>query len=74
LQVDNADIQAIHWSPLGSHLLTWQRPIKDSDKGNLIVWNAKSGEEVSRFNQKIYSKEVCFNNLDEEEVTYGLFI
>lgn len=58
LEVANAGIQAIAWSPLGSHLLTWQRPQKDSELGNLIVWNATTGAEVARFNQKSYSRDV----------------
>lgn len=58
LEVANPGIHAIAWSPLGSHLLSWQRPVKDSELGNLIVWDAVSGAEVARFNQKSYSRDV----------------
>ncbi|KAF1322201.1 Eukaryotic translation initiation factor 2a, partial [Globisporangium splendens] len=57
LEVSNPGIQAIAWSPLGSHLLTWQRPQKEAEQGNLIVWNATTGAEVARFNQKSYSRD-----------------
>ncbi|TYZ63585.1 hypothetical protein PybrP1_010879 [[Pythium] brassicae (nom. inval.)] len=57
LKVANPGIQALAWSPLGTHVLTWQRPVKDSELGNLIVWNAVSGAEVARFNQKSYSRD-----------------
>ncbi|CEG42641.1 eukaryotic translation initiation factor 2a [Plasmopara halstedii] len=57
IEVANAGIHAVAWSPLGSQLLTWQRPQKDSDLGNLIVWDAATGSEVARFNQKSYSRD-----------------
>ncbi|TMW66739.1 hypothetical protein Poli38472_014051 [Pythium oligandrum] len=57
LQVSNPGIQAIAWSPLGSHLLSWQRPQKDQTEGNLIVWRVADGQAVARFNQKNYSKD-----------------
>ncbi|CAK4712508.1 hypothetical protein LEN26_003295 [Aphanomyces euteiches] len=57
-QVSNAGIQAAAWSPLGSQLVTWQRPVKDAtDGGNLIVWDAKNGSIIARFNQKTYSRD-----------------
>lgn len=63
LQVANPGIQAVAWSPLGSHVLTWERPQKESaNGGNLIVWNASTGQEVSRFNQKSYSRDVRLLN------------
>ncbi|KAG4059936.1 hypothetical protein PC123_g5167 [Phytophthora cactorum] len=55
--VANPGIHAVAWSPLGSHLLTWQRPQKDSDLGNLIVWDAATGKEVARFNHKSYTRD-----------------
>lgn len=58
LEVVNPGIQALAWSPLGTHLLTWQRPVKDSPVGNLVVWDAASGAEVARFHQKSYSRDV----------------
>lgn len=62
MQVANAGIQAVAWSPLGSHLLTWQRPQKaegDAEqRGNLIVWNATTGERAADFPQKSYSRDV----------------
>lgn len=60
--VANPGIQAIAWSPLGSHLLSWQRPQKDSELGNLVVWNVANGEAVARFNQKTVSKDVSRNS------------
>ncbi|KAF4038666.1 Eukaryotic translation initiation factor eIF2A [Phytophthora infestans] len=56
-EVANAGIHAVSWSPLGSHLLTWQRPQKESDLGNLIVWDAATGKEVARFNHKAYTRD-----------------
>ncbi|CAI5722444.1 unnamed protein product [Hyaloperonospora brassicae] len=38
----NPGIQAVAWSPLGSHLLTWQRPQKESDLGNLVAWGKRA--------------------------------
>jgi hypothetical protein len=58
VEVANPGIQAIAWSPLGSHLLSWQRPQKDQELGNLIVWKVATGEAVARFNQKTISKDV----------------
>ncbi|GMF12945.1 unnamed protein product [Phytophthora lilii] len=55
--VANPGIHAVAWSPLGSHLLTWQRPRKDSELGNLIVWDAATGNEVARFNHKSYTRD-----------------
>ncbi|CAI5744114.1 unnamed protein product [Peronospora destructor] len=57
VDVANSGIHAVAWSPLGSHLLTWQRPQKDSNLGNLIVWDAATGKVVARFNQKSYSRD-----------------
>ncbi|KAG2520853.1 hypothetical protein JM16_006561 [Phytophthora kernoviae] len=57
VDVANPGIQAVAWSPLGTQLLTWQRPQKDSDLGNLIVWDAVSGRDVARFNQKSYTRD-----------------
>jgi uncharacterized protein with WD repeat len=57
-EVTNPGVHAVSWSPLGSHLLTWQRPQKDSDLGNLIVWDVATGKEVARFNQKSYTRDV----------------
>ncbi|OWZ05265.1 Eukaryotic translation initiation factor 2A, partial [Phytophthora megakarya] len=57
VEVTNPGIHAVAWSPLGSQLLTWQRPHKDSDLGNLIVWDAVTGKEVARFNHKAYTRD-----------------
>uniref|UniRef100_M4BHQ5 Eukaryotic translation initiation factor 2A n=1 Tax=Hyaloperonospora arabidopsidis (strain Emoy2) TaxID=559515 RepID=M4BHQ5_HYAAE len=57
VDVANPGIHVVAWSPLGSHLLTWQRPQKDSDLGNLIVWDAVTGKEVARFKQKSYTRD-----------------
>ncbi|KAG6621255.1 Eukaryotic translation initiation factor 2A [Phytophthora cinnamomi] len=57
VEVENPGIHAVAWSPLASHLLTWQRPQKDSDLGNLIVWDATTGKEVARFNHKSYTRD-----------------
>jgi translation initiation factor 2A len=58
----NPGIQAVAWSPLGSHLLTWQRPQKAEEgveqRGNLIVWDAASGRRVTDFPQRSYSRDV----------------
>lgn len=51
-------IYAVAWSPRGSHLVTWQRPQKGSELGNLIVWDAATGNELARFNQKTYTRDV----------------
>ncbi|CAH0480102.1 unnamed protein product [Peronospora belbahrii] len=57
VNVTNPGIHAVSWSPLGSHLLTWQRPQKDSERGNLIVWDAATGKDVARFHQTSYSRD-----------------
>lgn len=57
VEVANPGVLALAWSPLGSHLLTWQRPQKDSELGNLIVWDALTGDEVARFNHKSYTRD-----------------
>ena len=65
VDVANPGIHAVAWSPLGSHLLTWQRPQKDSDLGNLVVWDALTGQEVARFKQKSYTRDVRGTLIDE---------
>ncbi|OQR91750.1 eukaryotic translation initiation factor 2A [Achlya hypogyna] len=57
VEVTNPGIQAAAWSPLGSQLVTWQRPVKDSTEGNLIVWDVATGSTIARFNQKTYSRD-----------------
>ncbi|ETV78501.1 hypothetical protein H257_08018 [Aphanomyces astaci] len=59
VQASNPGIQAAAWSPLGTHLVTWQRPVKDAPptEGNLIVWDTTSGSIIARFSQKTYSRE-----------------
>lgn len=49
-------IQAVAFSPLGSFLVTWERP--SHPEGNLIVWEVKTGRIVARYSQKTYSKAV----------------
>lgn len=56
-EVANPGIHAVAWSPLGSQLLTWQRPQKDSDAGNLIVWDAATGQDLARFHHKSYTRD-----------------
>ncbi|KAF0700205.1 Aste57867_9259 [Aphanomyces stellatus] len=59
VQVTNAGVQAVAWSPLSTQVVTWQRPVKDAapTEGNLIVWDATNGSIVARFSQKTYSRD-----------------
>ncbi|OQR94137.1 eukaryotic translation initiation factor 2A [Thraustotheca clavata] len=57
LEVTNPGIQAAAWSPLSTQLVTWQRPVKDSTEGNLIVWDISNGTIIARFNQKSYTRD-----------------
>ncbi|KDO26016.1 hypothetical protein SPRG_08669 [Saprolegnia parasitica CBS 223.65] len=57
VEVANPGIQAVAWSPLATQLVTWQRPVKDSTEGNLIVWDVSNGSIVARFNQKTYTRD-----------------
>ncbi|KAI9916732.1 hypothetical protein PsorP6_016965 [Peronosclerospora sorghi] len=57
LNVEHPGIHAIAWSPRGSYLLTWQRPQKDVNLGNLIVWDVTTGKEVDRFHHKSYTRD-----------------
>lgn len=51
-QVDAPGARAVHFSPLGTYLLTWQPPSKSVDgerpPGNLVVWSTASWAEELR--------------------------
>lgn len=53
-------VAKIMFSPKNTFLLTWERWTKDkqaSNKGNLIVWNLKTGTQVVSFVQKTVDDE-----------------
>eukprot|EP00903_Cladosiphon_okamuranus_P016168 g14921.t1 len=54
--VDAPGARAVHFSPLGTYLLTWQPPSKSVDgerpPGNLVVWSTASWSEALRVSQK----------------------
>lgn len=56
-QVEHEGIQALAISPCATHAVTWEKYDKEGE-GNLIIWSLSSGEIVSRFVQKIYSKRL----------------
>eukprot|EP01027_Heterolobosea_sp_BB2_P006199 GEZU01009394.1.p1 GENE.GEZU01009394.1~~GEZU01009394.1.p1 ORF type:complete len:690 (-),score=234.09 GEZU01009394.1:63-2132(-) len=51
-------VSAIAFSPSNTFMVTWRRPLNENerkeqeDKGNLSVWDVKTGKEVGRFVQK----------------------
>ncbi|CAM9941405.1 unnamed protein product, partial [Laminaria digitata] len=51
-RVEAAGIRAVHFSPLGTYLLTWQPPSKSVDgerpPGNLVVWSTATWSEELR--------------------------
>ena len=67
MEVAHPGIVAMTFSPLGTSLLTWQRPQKAGDgggggggggaTGNLIVWTVASGAIAARFNQRSFRKD-----------------
>lgn len=42
------------FSPLGSYLLTWSRPVIGVSVPNLVVYQVRSGERVAAFHQKLF--------------------
>jgi uncharacterized protein with WD repeat len=51
-------VKAMHFSPRGRYLLTWQNPRKAVEgegraPGNLVVWEIATGAEVLRLTQKL---------------------
>ncbi len=56
LQVPNNITVDMSFSPLGSFLQTWERPIKDPETGNwsknLKIWEVKTGSVIAEFSQK----------------------
>ncbi|KAI8379014.1 eukaryotic translation initiation factor eIF2A-domain-containing protein [Blakeslea trispora] len=53
--IDKANIIDFWLSPQGSYLATWERPSKAENgaaNNNLIIWDAKTGQEVASFVQK----------------------
>ena len=54
---DHPGIQAVAVSPCAKHIVTWERYDKTDTEGNLIVWAIPTGDIVSRFIQKSYSKQ-----------------
>ena len=63
MEVAHAGIKAVQFSPLGSSLITWQRPEKAEEgqpapAGNLIVWSVANGGAIAaRFSQRSYSRD-----------------
>ncbi|CAM9309742.1 unnamed protein product [Ascophyllum nodosum] len=59
-KVDAPGVRGVHFSPLGTFLLTWQAPIASTDgekpPGNLVVWNTASWTEELRVSQKKFQK------------------
>ena len=51
--MDAPGARAVHFSPLGTYLLTWQPPSKSVDgerpPGNLVVWSTASWSEELRW-------------------------
>lgn len=56
------DVQHVEFSPLGTFVVTWMRPIKQSstsggdEGGNLRVWRLATGELVTAASQKVLKK------------------
>ena len=42
------------FSPLGTYLLTWSRPVDGVSVPNLVIYNCKTGEKLAAFHQKIF--------------------
>ena len=42
------------FSPLGTFVLTWARPVQGVNVPNLVVYNARSGERMAGFYQKTF--------------------
>lgn len=42
------------FSPLGNYLLTWSRPVDGVSVPNLVVYNARTGESLGAFYQKVF--------------------
>ncbi|KAI9265700.1 eukaryotic translation initiation factor eIF2A-domain-containing protein [Helicostylum pulchrum] len=54
-EIERPNVIDFWLSPQGSYLATWERPTKLEDgsgSNNLIVWDAKTGEQIAAFSQK----------------------
>lgn len=59
-RIECPGVQALSFSPKGTFLTTFQRPVKGVDghaEKNLHVWDTKSGTKVLSLHQKTFSKE-----------------
>ncbi|KAL1522708.1 hypothetical protein AB1Y20_017683 [Prymnesium parvum] len=46
-------VQAIHLSPKGTFLVTWEKLVDGAEEGNLKVWHVASGSVTAHFKQKV---------------------
>ncbi|CAM9488341.1 unnamed protein product, partial [Heterosigma akashiwo] len=58
MQTEHAQIQAVSFSPTGTFLLTWNRPNKETNAHNLIVWDVATGSTHASFFQKAFKREL----------------
>ena len=46
-------VQAIHLSPKGTFLVTWEKLLEGAEEGNLKVWHVPTGTVTAHFKQKV---------------------
>lgn len=50
-------VRAATFSPRGTFVLTWSRPVPGVNSPNLVIYRADRGEKVAQFHQKIFAGE-----------------
>ena len=50
-------VHAIHLSPKGTFLVTWEKLVDGAEEGNLRVWHVASGALASHFKQKVLGEK-----------------
>jgi len=50
-------VQAIHLSPKGTFLVTWEKLLDGQEEGNLKVWHVRTGVVAAHFKQKVLGEK-----------------
>ena len=50
-------VQAIHLSPKGTFLVTWEKLVDGAEEGNLKVWHVRTGVVAAHFKQKVLGEK-----------------
>lgn len=68
-EIPCVDASYVEFSPLGSYMITWSKPVKGSAdgsfEGNQRVWNVSTQQLVVSYSQKSFKKETLQFSADE---------